>query len=411
MSGTSGTRVRAAIGKGIGRALRLACAAAVVTALVPGPTAAAAPAPGPGPGPGPGPSERRSVPQLLTDLRELYRKAEQATETYNTTAERLKKQRAEAKRLDAELNHTRLALHDSRSAAGRLARQQYRSHSEISPYVRLLLARDPQRALGQGHLIRRLAAERVETVGRLTAGEKRASDLARRSRKALDAQLALAARQKKQRDTVIGRLKEVEELLADLSTEELAELRRLEEAGTVKAQRELLDSGALGLPGSEGGQGAGAVAPSRSGNAALRYAVRQIGKPYRWGAEGPKSYDCSGLTSQAWAHAGHPIPRTSQQQWATLPRVPLRELRPGDLVVYFPEATHVALYLGNGMVVHAPRPGGRIKVSPIAANPLRGAVRPDPGAEAMPGYRPPRIPAGAMEGSDLGYDGAGAPSE
>ncbi|MEW5535585.1 C40 family peptidase, partial [Streptomyces virginiae] len=114
--------------------------------------------------------------------------------------------------------------------------------------------------------------------------------------------------------------------------------------------------------------------PTAAGGAALRYAAAQIGKPYVWGAEGPGSFDCSGLTSQAWAHAGRTIPRTSQEQWARLPKVPLDQLRPGDLVVYFPKATHVGLYVGDGKVIQAPRPGSVVKVSPVAANPLLGAV-------------------------------------
>ncbi|MFC7304848.1 NlpC/P60 family protein [Streptomyces monticola] len=386
---------------------RVVCAAAVAAGLVTGPQAVvprAAAVPGPG---------ERSVTRLLTDLQELYRKAEEASETYNATEEKLKAQQAEAKKLGAELSRARLALHDSRAAAGRLARQQYQGDSELSPYLKLLLARDPRHALDQSHLVRRLATERVETVGRLVGGEKRADELADRSRKALDTQLALAARQKKQRDQVVGRLKEVEELLAGLSTDQLAELRRLEEQGMADAQRKFMASGALSGPPAAGagarGRATAARVPSRAGEAALRHAVRQIGKPYVWGAEGPKAYDCSGLTSQAWARAGRAIPRTSQEQWARLPKVPLRELRPGDLVVYFPKATHVAIYLGDGMVVQAPRPGSRVKVSPIAANPLLGAVRPDPAAAPVPDYVPPRLPKGATEGSDLGYGEVGAP--
>ncbi len=135
----------------------------------------------------------------------------------------------------------------------------------------------------------------------------------------------------------------------------------------------------------------------------------QIGKPYVWGAEGPDSYDCSGLTQRAWASAGTGVPRTSQEQWAELDRVPLRQLRPGDLVVYFPEATHVALYLGDGLVVHAPRPGAAVKVSPVAANPVLGAVRPDPDGPPVPEYEPPALPEGAREGSDTGYAQKAAP--
>jgi cell wall-associated NlpC family hydrolase len=108
------------------------------------------------------------------------------------------------------------------------------------------------------------------------------------------------------------------------------------------------------------------------------------------GRGGPKSYDCSGLTSVAWADAGTPIPRTSQEQWARLGRMPLNELRPGDLVIYFPEATHVAMYVGDGKVIQAPRPGEKISISPIASHPILGAVRPDFAAEGQwhsPGAR------------------------
>jgi cell wall-associated NlpC family hydrolase len=314
----------------------------------------------------PEPAER-SVSQLLTDLQRRYREAERATETYNATEEQLKKQRAEVARLDTRLARARLSLQDSRGAAGRLARQQYQNSTDISPYVRLLLARDPQHALDQGHVIGQLARERVETVGRLAGTEKKADDLAREARKALDDQLTLAERQKKDRDDVRNRLHDVEELLASLSTEQVAALAEFEKSGIDQAQEELMSSGALGPE----------RMPSQEGDRAVRYAVQQLGKPYEWGAEGPRSYDCSGLTSQAWDHAGRSIPRTSQEQWARLPRIPLKELRPGDLVVYFPGATHVAMYLGDGTVIQAPRTGEKVKVSPIASNPILGAVRPD----------------------------------
>ncbi|WP_405478585.1 NlpC/P60 family protein [Streptomyces sp. NBC_00009] len=380
-----------------GSLLRWACAATVASVLAaPGPaTAAAAPDPGPLPAAG-----SKSVATLLTDLQRLYREAEKATETYNATAEKLKKRRKTAGDLARKLAGARTSLHDSRDAAGRLAREQYQGSSNISPYLRLLLARDPQHALDQGHVIRRVAQERIATVDRLVGGEKRADDLAAQARKTLAEQTRLAERQKKNRDAVQTRLKAVEKLLASLSPDQLAELTRLEDTGMAKAQKTFMASGAL----------SSRRAPSRAGDTALAYAVEQIGKPYVWGAEGPAAFDCSGLTSKAWEHAGEDIPRTSQEQWARLPRVPLNELRPGDLVVYFPEATHVAMYLGDGMVVQAPRPGAKVKVSPIAANPLLGAVRPDQGDTSMKDYTPPELPEGATGGDDTGYGAAGAPT-
>ncbi|MFG2643327.1 NlpC/P60 family protein [Streptomyces sp. NPDC048370] len=342
-----------------------------------------------------------SIAALLGRLQTLYRQAEQSTEAFNATDEALRLQTADTKKVTDALTRARERLTQGRNAAGRLAREQYQGRattSAFSPYLRLLLADDPQQALDQSRLMDRAARERAGIVSRLTADEKKADQLASASRKALDRKQTLADRQKKQRDDVRKRLQEVQKLLASLPPDQLAQLTELERTQTAGAQRELLDTGALD----------GDRTPSRQGGDALTYAVRQIGKPYVWGAEGPESYDCSGLTSQAWASAGREIPRTSQEQWRTLPRVELRELRPGDLVVYFPEATHVAIYLGHGLVVQAPRPGAKVKVSPIAANPLLGAVRPDPSAAALPSYTPPELPAGATDGSDEGFDQGGA---
>ncbi|MGW1981268.1 NlpC/P60 family protein [Streptomyces collinus] len=343
--------------------VRLACTAAVAAQAVLAPVPAVAePAP-------------RSVSQLLTDLQRLYRQAEQATETYNATAERLTRQQAEVARLDGELARARLALQGSRTDAGRLARQQYQGSSDFSAYLRLLLARDPQHALDEGHVIGRLARERAETMTRLTGAERKRDDLARAARRALDARLTLAGRQRKQRDDVRARLADVERLLATLTPEQLGAVAGLERNSVAEAQRGLTASGALGSDDRP---------PTRGGDRAVRYALGQVGKPYRWGAQGPESFDCSGLTSRAWQQAGTPIPRTSQEQWARLKRVPLRELRPGDLVVYFPEATHVAMYVGDGEVVQAPRPGEKVEVSPLASYPVLGAVRPDGSAAQAP---------------------------
>ncbi|MEV4878777.1 C40 family peptidase [Streptomyces cyaneofuscatus] len=401
-----------------GRLLRAVCATALAAALAVSPATAAPAEPDPVPVPSEEPvrpeeeapedteevdaetalaapeaGASTSVATLLRDLQTRYQAAEEASETYNATAEKLKQRTAQAKKVNAELAKARAALELSRGDAGRLAREQYQGRTEFSAYLQLLLARDPLRALDQSHVVERVAAGRAATVERLTADARRADALAAASRKAVDQQKELAARQKKQRDTVRGKLKEVETLLATLSAEQLAQLAGLEQRGVEAAQRELIASGAL----------SSTRPPTRQGGDAITYAIEQIGKPYVWGAEGPGSFDCSGLTSQAWASAGRPIPRTSQEQWKQLPKVPVSSLRPGDLVIYFPKATHVALYIGDGLVVQAPRPGTKVKVSPVASNPLLGAVRPDPAGTPLSTYTRPELPEGARDGSDTGY--------
>ncbi|MFJ6695523.1 NlpC/P60 family protein [Streptomyces sp. NPDC091272] len=362
-----------------------------------------------GAGPEAGPEAAGGVGKLLTDLRKLYQETEEASEAFNATEEKLKAARLQVTRLNTELGKARVTLADGRRAAGQLAREQYKGRGDYaySSFVRLLTSSDPEHALMQGHALRRAAADRAVKVARLAAGEKRADGLATEARASLDTQQTLAAQQKKARDGVQARLRQVEAALAGLSSDQLGELAALETRSVDRAQQTLIGSGALG----PGGVRA-ARTPSREGARALEYAVQQLGKPYEWGAEGPDSFDCSGLTQQAWAAAGRTVPRTSQEQWQELRRVPLSALRPGDLVVYFPKATHVAIYLGNGQVVQAPRPGARVKVSPIASNPLLGAVRPDPDLASLASYTPPDLPTGrAEEGneSDEGYSSQTAP--
>ncbi|MEU6209479.1 C40 family peptidase [Streptomyces sp. NPDC047023] len=377
------------------RLFRAACIAAVLLVTGPVPRAGAEP----------GVPEGENVGMLLTRLQGLYQKAEEASEAFNATEVALKAGEAEDRQRTAALGRARTALDSERILAGRLAREQYQGGLGLAPYARMLLAGNPRAALEERRLAAREGARRAAALRRLTRSEREADALALRAREALDTRQTLAARQKAHKEQVSAQLKQVERLLSSLTPEQLARLGAREAEDTAAAQRSLVDSGRL--PARTG-------TPTAAGGAALAYAAAQIGKPYVWGAEGPGSFDCSGLTSQAWAHAGRSIPRTSQEQWARLTRVPLDRLRPGDLVVYFPKATHVGLYVGDGKVIQAPRPGAVVKVSPIAANPLLGAVRPDPEGTPLAEFTPPRLPEAtgpAAAGDDAGYSAEEAPAD
>ncbi|WP_371576921.1 coiled-coil domain-containing protein [Streptomyces sp. NBC_01314] len=172
----------------------------------------------------------RSVADLLSDLRRLHRETEKATEAYSSTDEELTKQRAVVTSLDRRLATARLSLHDSRGAAGRLARQQYQNSSTaLSPYVGLLMTRDPHRVLEQGHVIGQVAQERAETIERLVGSEQDTDALARKARAALDRQLTLTEQHWRENEAVRERLDEVEKLLASLTPEQLADIEKSEE--------------------------------------------------------------------------------------------------------------------------------------------------------------------------------------
>jgi len=122
------------------------------------------------------------------------------------------------------------------------------------------------------------------------------------------------------------------------------------------------------------------VKPSLHGAAkAIAFAAAQIGKPYEWGGVGPSAFDCSGLVMAAWAYAGVTIPRTSQSQWVNLRHVPTSDMEPGDLLVFYSDASHVGLYVGGGYMIEASEPSQPIKKVAIAGyymNNLLGVVRP-----------------------------------
>jgi peptidoglycan DL-endopeptidase CwlO len=126
-------------------------------------------------------------------------------------------------------------------------------------------------------------------------------------------------------------------------------------------------------------------------NAVLQTAAHEVGKPYVWGAEGPNSFDCSGLVRWSFAAAGIRMPRVSQQQWFAGPHVNYSDARPGDLLFWHYDPTdpgdidHVAIYAGNGMMLVAPHTGAFVEYVPVPLTNMAGVVRVDPAMSAAIG--------------------------
>ncbi|MER6832244.1 C40 family peptidase [Streptosporangium sp. NPDC000563] len=121
---------------------------------------------------------------------------------------------------------------------------------------------------------------------------------------------------------------------------------------------------------------------------ALTAAIGKLGRPYVWGAEGPDSFDCSGLVQWAYAQAGIKVPRVTHQQFVSGPQIPLAQAQPGDLLFWRHDPTnpgyvsHVAIYWGDGKMLHAPRTGDVVKLVPVTTRNFAGAVRISPGVAA-----------------------------
>ena len=195
-----------------------------------------------------------------------------------------------------------------------------------------------------------------------------------------------------ERAVVLAHLNEEKARLAAIEKEKRAEAARKadelarQQAAQQKARDEAAqqqDSGSSSS-GSSGSGSSTSTPPADSSYAtkadkALAFARAQIGKPYVWGAVGPGSYDCSGLTQAAWKAAGVTLPRTTYDQVNAGTTVPLSQAQPGDLVFFYDDVTHVGIYIGNGMMIHAPKPGTYVREESIfydGESAIHSVVRP-----------------------------------
>ena len=159
------------------------------------------------------------------------------------------------------------------------------------------------------------------------------------------------------------------------------EARRAAEAAR-RAQAELAARQAVTRPGrvSRGRvvppPGTDAPAPSAGAGAAVAYAKNQVGKPYEWGAAGPDSYDCSGLTMASWRAGGVSLPHSASAQYSATTHVPMSAIQPGDLLFYGSDIHHVGIYVGGGTMIEAPHSGTNVRYASIYRNDLVGAGRP-----------------------------------
>jgi peptidoglycan DL-endopeptidase CwlO len=117
------------------------------------------------------------------------------------------------------------------------------------------------------------------------------------------------------------------------------------------------------------------VAASGGAAKAVAYAKAQVGKPYAYGAAGPNSFDCSGLTMMAWAQAGVSLPHSSSAQYGATRRISSSELQPGDLIFYYTPISHVAIYVGGGMQVAATHTGDYVRLQALHSG-ITGYGRP-----------------------------------
>jgi cell wall-associated NlpC family hydrolase len=320
---------------------------------------------------------------------------------------RLDARHAEVERLAERLNATDDRRHRLQQRLARLRARQKAAQRELDTaqrrldeQVRATYMEGPQWLLGElvggtspPDVLRRIPMQKAALEARAAVvtevrarkaevdslNERVAADLAE-----ADLVHRRQAEERRQVQRLVGQL----QATLDRIDRQLAGYLEAEEARSEAARRAAWSGYMSGVGSVQSWLQAGPVA-----RAAVRWALAQLGDPYRWGATGPDTFDCSGLTSSAYRAAGVTIPRVSRAQWGAGPHVAVANLLPGDLVFYADNPAdpatihHVGMYIGNGLMVHAPHTGDVVRVASIWRESYAGATRIVPGV-ITPGLPP-----------------------
>ncbi|MGC5038388.1 NlpC/P60 family protein [Streptomyces sp. DT190] len=348
--------------------------------------------------------DKPSLEEVEKKVDDLYRQAESATEKYNAAKERTAKQRKRVDTLLDDVAQRTGKLNEAREKLGSFAAAQYRTGTAAPDTATFLLADTPQDYFDQSQLMDRMTGRQKAAVDDYVTQQSATMEKRREASESLRTLTESQSDLKTAKATVQRKLADARALLSQLTAEEKARLaaiekQKQEEAARKAAElareqaaqeraREQAREEAAQQQESAGtasaGTGSTATTPADSSYAtkaekALAFARAQIGKPYVWGAVGPGSYDCSGLTQAAWKAAGVTLPRTTYDQVDAGTTVPLADARPGDLVFFYDDITHVGLYIGNGMMIHAPKPGTYVREESIyydGESAIHSVVRP-----------------------------------
>jgi cell wall-associated NlpC family hydrolase len=301
----------------------------------------------------------------LAKYRDLASQAEKLNEDLLKAQDDLKAKQGE---LDKATNDVNAAKDQANQASesqkkyqtevDKFAGASFTSGVQLNKLSALLAGTSTQDFLDRSSALEVIATDKNAAMGNLTGAVRQATDAAN---KASDA----AKRAQDARDAAA-------KLTDDIKAKQKSLNDQIEQ---LKAANKNLSAADRAVQGDRGGSAPGLKAPTAAAQTALDAALSKLGSPYKWGATGPGTFDCSGLMLWAYRQAGITLPRSSREQSTFGAAVPRDQLQPGDLVFYYSPVSHVGMYLGDGKMVHAPDTGDVVKISPLQSQ-YAGARRP-----------------------------------
>jgi cell wall-associated NlpC family hydrolase len=319
---------------------------------------------------GAGAAPAPTISQVKAEVNSLQSRVDKIGEEYDAAGQQLAAARAQLTRVSKQTASAQAAYNTAQTGLTAVAVAEY-ENSNQSSILGLLSSGDPSAVLSQASLVTQIAGTHAAEAAQFLVAAQTLANARLQRQHTEDGVAQLTAQFAGQKKTLTKLLSSKQATLDSLTTAQQEQVA----AATVGATQTTASTGSTqssGTPPTYNGP------TSTQAGKAIAFAYAQIGKPYQWGATGPGSYDCSGLVQAAWSAAGVAIPRTTYDDWNSLPHIPMSDLQPGDLILYEGEG-HVAIYVGDGYIVDAPTTGSTVEKVPEAgwyADNADGAVRP-----------------------------------
>lgn len=304
-----------------------------------------------------------SIDSVRATINSLTGQFNKANQQYDQAEEQLTAAKARLKQVNSQLAREEAQYQAARKLVVQIADSSYEDSASTS-LAGLLTSNDPSQVLAEASLILQITGTRNLETQDFFADASQLSSVQQDQQRTEEGVAQLAAQMASTKNHIATLLSKQNSVLNSLTEEQAAQV----EEGTVNSGGGITDAVYTGPT-------------TTQAEKAVAFVFAQLGCPYDYGATGPCSagYDCSGLVMAAWAAAGVSIPRDTYEQWAALPHISESDLQPGDLL-YYNGIGHVAMYVGNGMIIDAPTEGEVVREIPMDtawyADSFDGAARP-----------------------------------
>jgi len=292
-----------------------------------------------------GAAPQPSVTEVQAKVNQYTSQLDQANQEYDQVAQQVSQARAKLAAVDEQVAANQAQFKKLQGAVAQIAAESY-EEGDTTSVANLLTSNNPGTVLNGASVLLELSGSRDQQMEQFLIAARQLKASQQQAQRTKDALAAIEQQKQQNQQHANHVLNNAKAVLASLTPQ----------------QQQTVAANSIGAGATTATAYTGSTATEGGKAAAFAVAEAQAACPYVYGGTGPcaDGFDCSGLAQAAWASAGLAIPRTTYDDWANLPHISLSALEPGDLIEFDGEG-HVAIYIGNGMIVDAPHTGADVE--------------------------------------------------